>query len=89
MISLKKCPDEEDSEALSHTEKEAFNSDPCDHRATFGPNLATDAVIHNGEQSYSRHLSDHKTKVKSTPRHLNATHSRQRRFACDHCNFVT
>ena len=45
-------PDEGDGEALSHTEKETSNSDPCTQGTTFGLNQATDAIIHNGEQSF-------------------------------------
>ena len=54
-----KCLDEEESEEFSHTEKEASISDKCDQGTTFGHSLVTDAIIHNGEQSYSGHLSEH------------------------------
>jgi len=79
-------PDEGDGEALSHTEKVTSNSDPWD--VTFGPNLATDAIIHNEEQSHSRHSSKRKSKVKSTPRHYRAPYPRQKIFACDQCDYL-
>ena len=75
-----------DGKSVCQKEKEASNSDPCDRGTTSGSNLA---VIHNIEQSYSRHLSDQKSKGSSTTIHHKATLSRQKKFACEHCNYVT
>ena len=80
---------EEDGGSISHTEKEASNLDPYDQGKTFGPNLATDAISHRGEQSSSRHLSDHESKAKSTKRHQKAVHPGTMIFNCDHCRHKT
>ena len=81
--------EEEESKALIHSEKEASNCDPCDQGTSSGPTHATNTIIHNEKQSYSRPLSEYKSKVKSTPRNHKATHSGQRIFSCDHCDYTT
>ena len=88
MTCSNNSPDEEDSEALSRTEKEASNSDPCDQGTSFELDVATNAVIHNGEQSYSRYLSEHSSKIKSTSRHHKTTRPRKRIYACEHCDYA-
>ena len=83
------CKFESSDDISSAKDEQASTSDPSPRETVFEANQATDTIMHNKEQLDPRPRSEYKSKVKSLPRHLKATKSRDRVFACDHCDYVT